>query len=45
MEALYGATIPVRDPALYQQAPRASPISTVAARARLGWTPTTQWVA
>jgi UDP-glucose 4-epimerase len=45
MEALYGAPIPVRDPDLYRRVPRASPISTTAARTRLGWTPTTQWVA
>jgi hypothetical protein len=45
MEALYRVSIPVRDPILYQRSPRASPISTAAARARLGWTPTTQWLA
>lgn len=45
MEALYGASIPVRDAVLYQRMPCASPISTAAARARLGWRPTTQWVA
>lgn len=45
MQAHYGATIPLRDPALYQRLPRTSPISTAAARSRLGWTPTTQWVA
>ncbi len=45
MEALYRVSIPVRDPTLYQRSPRASPISTAAARARLGWTPTTQWLA
>ena len=43
MEALYGATIPVRDPALYAARPRASPVSHAAARARLGWVPTTRW--
>lgn len=43
MEALYGATIPVRDPALYERFPRASPVSHAAARARLGWAPTTCW--
>jgi nucleoside-diphosphate-sugar epimerase len=43
MEALYGATIPVRDPALYEASPLASPISTAAARRRLGWEPTTRW--
>jgi nucleoside-diphosphate-sugar epimerase len=45
MERLYGASIPVRDGALYERLPGASPISTMAARARLGWTPTTQWIA
>lgn len=45
MEALYGAKIEVRDAALYARVPRASPISTLAARSRLGWRPTTQWVA
>jgi UDP-glucose 4-epimerase len=39
MEALYGTTIPLRDPALYQRDPRASPVSHAAARARLGWQP------
>jgi len=43
MEALYGVAIPVRDAALYARSPRASPVSCAAARARLGWTPTTRW--
>lgn len=43
MEALYGAPIPVRDPALYAARPNASPVSNAAARARLGWVPTTRW--
>jgi UDP-glucose 4-epimerase len=43
LEALYGATIPVNDVALFQRFPRASPISNAAARRRLGWVPTTSW--
>jgi nucleoside-diphosphate-sugar epimerase len=43
MQALYGATIPVRDAALYERFPCASPVSHAAARARLGWMPTTRW--
>lgn len=43
LEALYGTTIPLRDPALYRDNPRASPISHAAAQARLGWVPTTIW--
>lgn len=43
LEALYGAQIPLRDAALYQRLPRASPISHAAAHRRLGWTPTTRW--
>jgi hypothetical protein len=43
MEALYGASIPVRDKALYQRFPRASPISHTAASVRLGWHPTSRW--
>lgn len=43
LDALYGARIPLRDPALYQRLPHASPISHVAASRRLGWTPTTHW--
>ena len=45
LQALYGATIPVRDAALYERFPRASPISHAAAGARLGWVPTTHWQA
>ena len=45
MQALYGAAIPLRDAALYQRVPRASPVSHAAARARLGWVPTTSWQA
>jgi nucleoside-diphosphate-sugar epimerase len=45
LEALYGATIPLRDAALYERFPRASPVSHAAARARLGWVPTTSWQA
>jgi nucleoside-diphosphate-sugar epimerase len=40
---LYGGTIPLRDASLYQQHPRASPVSHAAAHRRLGWTPTTGW--
>jgi UDP-glucose 4-epimerase len=43
LEALYGARIPVRDPAHYADAPQASPISNARARSRLGWRPTTRW--
>jgi hypothetical protein len=43
LEALYGATIPVTDATLYEREPCASPVSNVAARARLGWAPTTRW--
>jgi nucleoside-diphosphate-sugar epimerase len=43
LETLYGSTIPVRDTSLYARVPRASPISHAAARARLGWVPTTRW--
>jgi nucleoside-diphosphate-sugar epimerase len=43
LQALYGVTIPLRDAALYQRFPRASPVSHAAARARLGWVPTTHW--
>lgn len=43
LEALYGTAIPLRDQALYRDNPRASPISHAAARARLGWMPTTKW--
>jgi UDP-glucose 4-epimerase len=43
LEALYGTTIPLRDPALYRDNPRASPISHAAAQTRLGWAPSTQW--
>ena len=41
--ALYDAEIPVRDVALYERFPRASPVSNAAAQARLGWAPTTHW--
>jgi nucleoside-diphosphate-sugar epimerase len=43
LQALYGAGIPLRDAARYESFPRASPVSHAAARARLGWTPTTRW--
>lgn len=45
LEALYGTTIPLRDPALFRRDPRASPVSHAAARARLGWQPTTRFSA
>ncbi len=45
LEALYGATIPLRDAALYERFPRASPVGHAAACARLGWAPTTSWPA
>jgi nucleoside-diphosphate-sugar epimerase len=41
LEALYSTKIPLRDAALYQRHPCASPISHAAAHKRLGWTPTT----
>ena len=44
LEALYGASIPLRDAALYQRFPLASPVSCARAADRLGWTPTTRWV-
>jgi UDP-glucose 4-epimerase len=43
LEALYGTTIHLRDPALYRDKPRASPVSHTAAWRRLGWVPTTEW--
>jgi nucleoside-diphosphate-sugar epimerase len=45
IQALYGARIPVHDDAPFERFPRASPISHAAARARLGWVPTTTWAA
>jgi UDP-glucose 4-epimerase len=45
LQALYGVPIPLRDEAPYQHSPRASPVSHMAARHRLGWTPTTHWAA
>lgn len=43
LEALYSARITVKDPDLYADLPRASPISHSRARERLGWSPTTRW--
>jgi UDP-glucose 4-epimerase len=43
LNALYGTNIPLRDPALYQRFPHASPVSSKHATARLGWSPTTHW--
>jgi UDP-glucose 4-epimerase len=43
LEALYGAPIALRDPALYENFPRASPIGARRAGGRLGWIPTTRW--
>jgi nucleoside-diphosphate-sugar epimerase len=45
LQALYGVSIPCRDPMLYAQNPSASPVSHAAARRRLGWVPTTRWPA
>lgn len=45
LEVLYGERIPLRDAALYQRFPNASPITHAAAQKRLGWTPTTRWTA
>jgi UDP-glucose 4-epimerase len=44
LETLYGARIPLRDPALYENFPRASPVSSAHAFARLGWAPSTRWL-
>jgi UDP-glucose 4-epimerase len=44
LEALYGTRIPLRDPALYDGFPHASPVSCERATARLGWKPTTRWL-
>jgi UDP-glucose 4-epimerase len=44
LEARYGTRIPLRDPALYEGFPRASPVSCERAKARLGWKPTTRWL-
>lgn len=44
LEARYGARIPLRDPALYQRFPRASPVSSERAMTRLRWNPTTRWL-
>jgi len=44
LEALYGASIPLRDPAMFENFPRASPVSSARAAARLGWTPATNWL-
>lgn len=43
LEELYGARIPLRDPALYDRSPLASPVTCARAAERLGWTPTTRW--
>jgi len=45
LEALYGAPIALKDPDLYADFPRASPISHARARERLGWSPATRWSA
>ena len=45
LAALYGEQIQLRDAALYQRFPNASPIAHAAAHKRLGWTPTTRWTA
>jgi UDP-glucose 4-epimerase len=43
LESLYGATITPRDPGLYENFPRASPISSQRAASRLDWIPSTRW--
>jgi len=43
LESLYNASISVKDPDLYADFPRASPIGHARARDRLGWLPTTRW--
>lgn len=43
LEALYNTRITLKDPGLYADFPRASPISHARARERLGWSPTTRW--
>jgi UDP-glucose 4-epimerase len=43
LEALYSTSITVRDPDLYADFPRASPVSHTHAQERLGWRPTTRW--
>ncbi len=43
LEELYGAKIDLRDPALFERFPRASPVSCTRAGTRLGWQPTTRW--
>jgi UDP-glucose 4-epimerase len=43
LEALYGVTTPIKDAALYENIPLASPISHAAASERLCWHPTTTW--
>jgi UDP-glucose 4-epimerase len=40
---LYGTRIALKDPGLYAEFPRASPISHARAQERLGWSPTTRW--
>ena len=45
LEALYGTPIALKDPDLYADFPRASPISHALARERLGWSPATRWSA
>jgi UDP-glucose 4-epimerase len=44
LEALYGESISLRDPAVYEGFPRASPVSCQRATARLGWKATTRWL-
>jgi UDP-glucose 4-epimerase len=45
LETLYSARITLKDPDLYADFPRASPISHARARNRLRWSPTTRWSA
>jgi UDP-glucose 4-epimerase len=44
LEELYGERIPVRDSALYERFPHASPVSCKRAASRLGWAPATHWL-
>ena len=43
LETLYGARITLKNPDLYADFPRASPISHARARDRLRWSPATRW--
>lgn len=43
LSALYGVSLPVRQPALYMAEPLASPIDSSRGKQFLGWRPTTRW--